>query len=188
MCGHPARWQLVPPRRPQATIDTHQAAGGRERPLPRVPLTVVPGPPALRGWGLAGCGKGRPAGGPPVSRPSGSSPTLHARPWLASISLCPSSASESPSDPSLRGHGLGLCLFLRGSWGDRRLLEEAVTLQLPPAPRLLFPAPPAPWSLGVPGDSFGDKAKVKGPDHRGMNEAVQCKTKGMLPPNPLKSR
>nr|CAI9713936.1 unnamed protein product [Rangifer tarandus platyrhynchus] len=47
MCGRPARQQLVPPRRPRAPIDTHQAAGGRERPLPRAPLAVVPGPPAL---------------------------------------------------------------------------------------------------------------------------------------------
>lgn len=48
MCGRPARRQLVPPRRPRARIDTHQAAGGRERPLPRAPLTVFRGPP--RGW------------------------------------------------------------------------------------------------------------------------------------------
>lgn len=34
MCGRPARRQLVPPRRPRAPIDTHQAAGGWERPLP----------------------------------------------------------------------------------------------------------------------------------------------------------
>lgn len=79
MCGRPARRQLVPPRRPRAPIDTHQAAGGRERPLPRAPLTVVPGPPALRvgaGW-IPG---GAPPGIPPVPCPRGSSPPLHARP------------------------------------------------------------------------------------------------------------
>lgn len=79
MCGRPARRQLVPPRRPRAPIDTHQAAGGRERPLPWAPLTVVPGPPARQvgaGW-LSG---GAPPGIPPVPRPRGSSPPLYARP------------------------------------------------------------------------------------------------------------
>ena len=63
MCGRPARRQLVPPRRPRAPIDTHQAAGGRERPLLRAPLTVVPGPPALgvgarAGWTRGGATRG----------------------------------------------------------------------------------------------------------------------------------
>nr|XP_023408259.1 uncharacterized protein C1orf127 homolog [Loxodonta africana] len=50
MCGRPARRQLVPPRRPRAPIDTHQAAGGREPPPPpRAPLTAQPGPPGSLG-------------------------------------------------------------------------------------------------------------------------------------------
>lgn len=44
MCGRPARRQLVPPRRPRAPIDTHQAAGGREPP----PRPSAPRPGRLR--------------------------------------------------------------------------------------------------------------------------------------------
>lgn len=76
MCGRPARRQLVPPRRPRAPIDTHQAAGGRERPLLRAPLTVVPGPPVLRVG--AGCMRGgaprRGTSGPAPARLLSASP------------------------------------------------------------------------------------------------------------------
>lgn len=65
MCGRPARRQLVPPRRPRAPIDTHQAAGGRERPLPRAPLPGRSGASRAGGRRRATRGGGRPAGGRP---------------------------------------------------------------------------------------------------------------------------
>lgn len=104
MCGRPARRQLVPPRRPRAPIDTHQAAGGRERPLLRAPLTVVPGPPALgvgarAGWTRGGATRGGTFGPAPArllsaSLGSPASPVSSVSVSL-SLSLSPSSGSVS---------------------------------------------------------------------------------------------
>lgn len=153
MCGRPARRQLVPPRRPRAPIDTHQAAGGREQPPP-------PGASARsfrglpRGGAAAGdAGRGSPRRG---SSP-GSSPPLGARRSLSPISRSlPLSWFRGPRRP-LSFPALGLRLSASGSRGRRisRPIREALAFvrslgpvawrpPVPPTPPTPLPVSPLP--------------------------------------------
>lgn len=153
MCGRPARRQLVPPRRPRAPIDTHQAAGGREppqRPLPRAPPTGEQGPPAPGGGaGRAGWG-GAPRLGPPGC--------VHPAP-LRPFRLGPDSGPLSP--PSCPSSAVGAPLHASPSLSLSRALPG--TAQPPRAGSCGLWASGAsrPSRLGDPGDGFRDKAKAR---------------------------
>lgn len=103
MCGRPARRQLVPPRRPRATIDTHQAAAAGSTPSPGRLCRSFRGLPSRAGGGALEA-EGAPAGPPLLSAARA--------PRTPLISLCPSAGSGSPSTRSLRDPAhLRLCLL-----------------------------------------------------------------------------
>lgn len=159
--------QLVPPRRPRA-IDKHQAAaaGG---PPPRAPLTltVLLGPPALRGG--SGRRKGVPApGAAAVQSQPGLSPASRLGRTRLHCSAPPLAPCPPPSTVSeIRAWTVGPT-----PPGGRRWTKQGPChLPSPPVP---FFCSSSCWEPGGPGDAFGD-------------QTLRGHTTG-APPNPQKSR
>lgn len=152
MCGRPARRQLVPPRRPRATIDTHQAAAAGSTPSPGRLCRSFRGLPSRAGRGRAGGGRGARGASAPLRCPRSPDSSHLPLPLCGlRVSLHPLSPRPSPS-PSLP-----LSVQISGRTGHSPG-REAVALHPPRAPTFPFSAPLA---LGVPGDS-GDKARARG--------------------------
>ena len=196
MCGRLSRRQLVPPRRPRAPIDTHQAAGGRERPLPPGASDGCSGASRAGGgagarWTRGGAPRGGTFGPAPARLLSASPGSLRLSPVslclsrplfrfrfpLHLLSLCGLSLLVSVS-PSLPIQVLGETGQPSQAGGCGLCPQPGTVALQPPTPRLHFLAA---GSLGVPGGTSGDKGKARGTspgtqdrDKGGGNEALGC--------------
>lgn len=190
MCGRPARRQLLPPRRPRAPIDTHQAAGGRGRPLP--PGASARSFRGLPRWGWRRATRG--GGAPPGGRPGLLSAARRSPLTLSNLSIPAPVLVPRPHPLPRRALSFparSLRLSLSGSWGGpvSRPRWEAVAFVRSLGPVALRPPALTPPPLcrpscrsepGSPRWLLWGQSQGQG-DQDGANEALGGKTGGAPP-------